>query len=238
MIAVIMAAGKGSRLGDYTTNLPKSLLPLNNKGRTLLDYNLDILDQLNVDKILIVTGFNSKLIENHTAKNPKVKIVYNPFWNHCNVLGSLYMALDKIDDDFLFLHADTLAELDIWQMLLQANEDMVLPFERKKCGEEEMKVVLDENNMLLDITKEVNPEKSQGEFLGIAKFSKNTVPYFKEKAENFFKEGNLNLYMESAVQSAIDNKDIKISVLDILDNKFVEVDFEEDYQKAKKLFGN
>jgi choline kinase len=237
MIAVIMAAGKGSRLGEYTTDLPKSLLPLNDKGDSLLDYNLKVLEKLGVNEILIVTGFNSKKLENHIEDNPKVRTVYNPFWNHCNVLGSLYMALPRIKDDFLFLHADTLADFDIWKMLINMSGDMILPFERKSCGEEEMKVVLDNNESLLDITKEVSPEKSQGEFLGIAKFSKKTVPYFKSKSEEFFKEGELNLYMESVIQSAINSDEISIKVMDILDHNFVEVDFEEDYIRAKKLFG-
>lgn len=97
-----MAAGKGSRLGDYPTNLPKSLLPLNDSGKTHLDYNLDILDALEIKRILIVTGFNSELIELHTSSNAKVEIIYNPFWDNCNVLGSLYAALNYIDDDFVF----------------------------------------------------------------------------------------------------------------------------------------
>ena len=58
MIAVILAAGKGSRLGDKTNDLPKSLLPLN-ENETLLDYNLDILNKLNINKIFIVTGFKA-----------------------------------------------------------------------------------------------------------------------------------------------------------------------------------
>lgn len=238
MIAVIMAAGKGSRLGKYTTDLPKSLLPLDKDGNTLLDYNLKILDRLEIKKILLVTGFNSLLLEKHTKNNTKVEIIYNPFWNHCNVLGSLYMALNHIEEDFLFLHADTLADYEIWQMLAKSNGDMVLPYEKKECGEEEMKVVLGNHNNLLDITKEVSPEKAQGEFLGIAKFSRKTIPYFKDTAEELFKEGNLNHYMESVIQSAIQNKTITIDVLDILQNKFVEVDFEEDYIRAKEMFGN
>jgi len=237
MIAIIMAAGKGSRLGKYTTDLPKSLLPLDKEGNTLLDYNLTILDRLGIKKILLVTGFNSQLLEKHIISNTNVEIIYNPFWNHCNVLGSLYMALNYIDEDFLFLHADTLADYEIWQMLAKSNGDMVLPYEKKECGEEEMKVVLDNHDNLLDITKEVSPEKAQGEFLGIAKFSKKTISYFKETAEELFKAGNLNHYMESVVQNAIQNESISIEVIDILKNKFVEVDFEEDYLRAKELFG-
>lgn len=232
-----MAAGKGSRLGKYTSDLPKSLLPLTKDGSTLLDYNINILKDLNVDKILIVTGFNSEKLEKHVKNYDHIQTVYNPFWAHCNVLGSLYMALPHINDDFLFLHADTLADLDIWKILLSHEGDMVLPFQRKKCGEEEMKVVLDNNDKLLDITKEVSPEKSQGEFLGIAKFTQRTVSFFKSTAEDFFKKDRLNLYMESVIQSAIQYDEIQIEVMDILDYNFVEVDFEEDYLKAKSMFG-
>ncbi|MFT6841552.1 MAG: choline kinase [Psychroserpens sp.] len=235
MIGVILAAGKGSRLGQYTHDLPKSLLPLNDQ-KTLLDYNLSILKEIGIDKILIVTGFNSQKIEAHVSNNESVEIIYNPFWNNCNVLGSLYMAIDKIDDDFLFLHADTLASIEIWKRLVEHDGDMILPFERKQCGEEEMKISL-KDNKINKISKQIESSDAIGEFLGIAKFGKNTIPYFKQVSERLFKNNQLQEYMESVVQHAIDDKKFEIEILDILDAKFVEVDFEEDYLRAKKEFG-
>ena len=237
MIAVILAAGKGSRLGDYTEDRPKSLLPLNSDNLTLLDYNLEILLQLNLEKIKIVTGFNSEKIERHVIKHDNVEIIYNPFWDSCNVLGSLYMAIDKIEDNFLFLHADTLADKAIWQMMIREDGDMVLPFQRKKCGEEEMKVLL-KNGKLIQISKLLNAEEAEGEFLGIAKFSKETLTYFKKKSEEFFKRGELNQYMESIIQAAVDDKKFDIRPMDILEHNFVEVDFEDDYLRAKAEFGD
>lgn len=236
MIAVVLAAGKGSRLGNYTTKLPKSLLPLNDDHYTLLDYNLDILETMVLDRIIIVTGFSSNLIENHVKNRKHIEIIYNPFWNHCNVLGSLFMALNYINDDFLFLHADTLADKTIWDMLINAKGKMVLPFERKKCGEEEMKVMLEGNKVKL-ITKEMNPNIADGEFLGIAKFSKSTIPFFKSTSKKIFKTGELNHYMESVIQAAIDEDVFEIEAMNILKYNFVEVDFEEDYIRAKKEFG-
>ncbi|WP_179344638.1 phosphocholine cytidylyltransferase family protein [Winogradskyella ursingii] len=239
MIGIILAAGKGSRLGDYTADLPKSLLPLNDNNDTLLDYNLKLLSKFDLEKIIIVTGFNSNKIENHISTYNNIEIVYNPFWDHCNVLGSLYMAFktSNIHEDFLFLHADTLADKSIWDSLITANGDMILPYERKKCGEEEMKVLL-EADKVIQITKEMDSNIADGEFLGIAKFSKLTIPFFKSTAENAFKQGELNHYMEFVIQAAIDSKKFEINAMDILDNNFVEVDFEEDYLKAKREFGS
>jgi len=235
MIGVILAAGKGSRLGNYTVDLPKSLLPLDNE-KTLLDYNLKLLEKLDLKKIIIITGFNSGKIENHVSGYRNIEIIYNPFWDSCNVLGSLYMALDKINDDFLFLHADTLADKEIWDQLVEAKGEMVLPYERKQCVEEEMKILM-KDNTIIEISKEIDSNKADGEFLGIAKFSKSTIPFFKSKAEQLFKKGNLNHYMESIIQCAIDEGKFDISVMDILDYNFVEVDFEEDYIRAKSEFG-
>ena len=236
MIAVVLAAGKGSRLGEHTTNLPKSLLPLNAENKTLLDYNLEILRLFDLEKILIVTGFNAEKIEEHVAGSPDIETIYNPFWNYCNVLGSLYMALDRFNDDFLFLHADTLADKPIWELLIQAEGDMVLPFERKACGEEEMKVRL-EGNRLLEISKKIDSAKADGEFLGIAKFTRKTHSYFTRTAEGFFKQGDLSQYMERVISKAIEDELFDIQALDIGDHNFVEVDFEEDYRRARSLFG-
>jgi choline kinase len=237
MIAVVLAAGKGSRLGNFTVNLPKSLLPLNDKNETLLDYNLGRLQEMDLKKIIIVTGFNSLNIEHHISKYKNIEIIYNPFWNYCNVLGSLYLALDSIKDDFLFLHADTLADKEIWDMLIATKGEMELPFQRKKCGEEEMKVRL-QGDTIIEISKEIDSAKADGEFLGIAKFEKITVPFFKSKSEELFKQGDLNHYMESIIQAAINENKFHIKAMDILNHNFVEVDFEEDYIRAKAEFGN
>ncbi len=236
MIAVVLAAGKGSRLGNHTVELPKSLLPLNDNKDTLLDYNLNLLQQMGLEKIIIVTGFNSKKIEDHVVKYKNIEIIYNPFWNFCNVLGSLYMALDSIKSDFLFLHADTLADKEIWDMLIATEGEMVLPFERKQCVEEEMKILL-QDDAIIEISKEIDVDKANGEFLGIAKFTQSTVPFFKSMSQELFKLGDLNQYMEAIIQAAIDEGKIDIRVMDILHHNFVEVDFEEDYIRAIKEFG-
>lgn len=232
MIGLILAAGKGSRLGNRTEETPKSLLPLN-EGETLLDYNIKVLKKLKVSKILIVTGFESDKIEQHILKYENVEIIYNPFWNHCNVLGSLYIAfpyLKQANEDFLFLHADTIVEMNVWENLSEHNNDIVLPFKRKACGEEEMKVKLNNYGNIILINKEMLPPEADGEFLGIAKFSNSVINYMMEIAHTLFKSGNLNFYMEAIVQKAIDSGRI-VTTFDIKDSKFIEVDFEEDYFK-------
>tara|TARA_B110000037_G_C17120056_1_gene505424 strand:+ start:2690 stop:3214 length:525 start_codon:yes stop_codon:yes gene_type:complete len=153
------------------------------------------------------------------------------------LLGAMFMALDYLDDDFLFLHADTLMEIGAWKKLANINSgDIILPFDDKKCGEEEMKIIV-KNDKVTKISKEFDAKLATGEFVGIALFRKNTISYFKTVACELFKKGNLQHYMESVVQYAIDNEDKDIIPLNISQYSFVEVDFEEDYFKAKQVFG-
>ncbi len=232
-----MAAGRGSRLGNYTDQIPKCLLPLNKNGLTLLQFNILRLQEINIEKIFIVTGYESMQIEEAVKGITNIEVIYNPFWKHCNVLGSMYMALDHINDDFYFLHADTLMENGAWELFSKSlNGEMVLPYEAKKCGDEEMKIII-ENGKVVKISKVFDATLASGEFVGIALFKKSTITYFKTTAEVFFKKGNLNHYMESVIQQSIDERKFNITPVDISKFKFVEVDFEEDLTKARQYFG-
>lgn len=234
MIAVILAAGRGSRLESYTDNLPKSLLTLND-DRTILDYNIKLLRDLGVKKQIIVTGYESSKIEQHVQDEDDIQCIYNPFWDKCNVLGSLYMALPFIGDDFLFLHADTVVSDSAWQKMLEKEDDIVLPYQEKECGKEEMKVLHDSKGKIMAINKSMDPKKADGEFLGIAKFKSDMKKFIESTSKELFKTGNLHYYMESVVEKAI-NANINIATFDIGDELFIEIDFEEDYQEAKNLF--
>ena len=233
MIAVILAAGKGSRLGDKTNDLPKSLLPLN-ENETLLDYNLDILNKLNINKIFIVTGFKAETIVSHVKGQQNIQCIYNPFWSHCNVLGSLFMALQYLDDDFLFLHADTLVGFQVWETLWSYGGSIVLPYKAKKCGEEEMKVKHDINGKLIEVSKTMDYHQADGEFLGIAKFTLPIKHQMQRIAEQLFQRGKLDYYMEAAVQELIvEHEDVR--TFEIGSAPFVEVDFLEDYEHAQNI---
>ncbi|MEP1305333.1 MAG: phosphocholine cytidylyltransferase family protein [Balneola sp.] len=236
MIAIILAAGRGSRLGNFTDDRPKSLLPLK-EDTTLLDYNINVLNKLGVKKIFIITGYKNEMIEAKVAGHDNIECIFNPFWDTCNVLGSFYLSFPFIEDDFFFLHADTIVDYSAWEKLQSHKGEVILPYKQKICGEEEMKVSHDKNGRLKEINKTMLGEKADGEFLGIAKFSISMIEYLGKTSKALFKEKGLNLYMEEIISEAINTK-INIQTFEIGESKFVEVDFSEDYELAIKRFGS
>ena len=59
--AIILAAGKGSRLGTLTDNIPKGMLKL--FGKTLIERQIEIYQKCGIDDITIVTGYKSEIID-------------------------------------------------------------------------------------------------------------------------------------------------------------------------------
>ena len=81
MHAIILSAGRGSRLLPLTTDLPKCLLPIG--VTSVLSLQLDTLFKCGVKSATVVTGFNDHLVKAEIKSRetgPKVKTLYNPFF--------------------------------------------------------------------------------------------------------------------------------------------------------------
>lgn len=229
MQAIIMAAGKGSRLGSLTAGNPKSFVEI--KGRKLIEYNLELLQHYGVDEIIIVTGYRCEAFEELTKDMKNVHLMYNPFYEMVNVLGSFYMGMEALCDDFIYLHADTLCEPVIFEKLMRFDADVVLPVEYRKCDEEAMKV-RSKNGRIVEITKQMPLDVAEGEFIGIAAFRKEVIPALKAKTKQLLKEKEFNAYFESAIQRLIDEEDFRIEAVSTQGAFWAEIDFMEDYEKA------
>jgi choline kinase len=229
MQAIIMAAGKGSRLGNLTENKPKSFMEI--KGIKMIEYNISMLHAFGIRDIIIVTGYQSNKFEELVEKIDGVQCVFNPFYEMVNVLGSFFMARDFLHDDFVYLHADTLCAPEIFKAMLHEEGDIILPVDYSPCDEEAMKVkVID--GKVVEINKTMECETSEGEFIGIARISKSVIDALNKATVELMKEKAFTSYFEGAVQRVIDKKNFLVKSIPTKEYFWSEVDFEEDYQKA------
>ena len=231
MQAIIMAAGKGSRLGTLTQDMPKSFLKI--RGIKLIEYNIALLHFYGIKDIMIVTGYRCEKIEELVKDIEGIRCVYNPFFEMVNVLGSFYMAQQYLQEDTVYMHADTLCAPEIFDTMLNMEGDMVLPVEFKLCDEEAMKVRT-KDGRIVEISKQISCSKGEGEFIGILKISQKILDDLRKASKEVLKNKEFNSYFEGAVQKLIDWGSYDIRAVSTRNYFWGEIDFLEDYERASK----
>lgn len=154
MKAVLLAAGRGARLGHLTENIPKPLMTVGHQ--TCLDIVLEALGAV-ADEVIIVTGFLGHKIEQHLKNHPpKVayKIALNPSPEKGN-LTSLEAARDLVEGhEFILTNADHLFPDNFYtDHFLSADYISVAGQYDRPIMDDEMKVVVNEKNHLQSISK-------------------------------------------------------------------------------------
>lgn len=229
MQAIIMAAGKGSRLGELTKGKPKSFLEI--KGKKLIEYNVRLLKRCGIKEIIIVTGFQEECFRELFENDPEIKFIWNPFYEQVNVLGSFYMGMEALNDDFVYLHADTLCDISMFEDLLKQVGEIVLPIDFKPCDDEAMKVAMNEGR-ITKISKNIPLNQAEGEFIGILKMKAQLIEPLKNKTRAVLKEGNIMSYFEGAIQKLMDDNQYIINAVATNGRFWAEIDFKEDYEYA------
>lgn len=231
MKAVILAAGRGVRLESSGWSDPKCLLPV--RGTTVLDNMLDALLAHGVREFVVVVGYRQELVRAHFAKRGLAATwVENPDFASTNTINSLWRCAEHLDDDFLYFNADVLFHPDIVGRLLAGTGNR-LAIDGKACGEEEVKVVVDEAGRVRRIGKALDPADCRGEFIGVGRFDRATNPAFVEALRRHNEElGNVNLFFEAAIDDILD--EVEMVDVDVSDLPCIEIDFPEDYDEAKR----
>ena len=105
-----------------------------------------------------------------------------------------------------------------------------------QLGEEEIKVIVDSTNKILHIGKELIPEKSYGESIGIERFSHD---FFKKLGKvldrKIIEEKNVNEFYEASFQELI-NSGNGFFAVDVSEYKSMEIDIPDDLIRAKSDF--
>lgn len=232
--AVIVAAGKSSRLYPRTLDKPKGLLDID--GIQIIKHSLQKIESLGITEIAIVTGYKSEYFEAELGKN--YQYIFNPFYEQCNNMGSLWFAKDFIQSDsFIYLHSDIMYDEEIltfaFQQHNQSNHPISLVVDFKETDEEAMKVRVTDNNLLLESNKEIAINDAAGEWTGIALIN-NSAEVLNQMQKDL-KEDGLNFYDTYSFTKMVKNGTV-IKCIPTNNKDWVEIDFEEDFQNAIRLF--
>jgi len=115
--AIILAAGRGSRMGRETANKPKCFNRL--AGKRLLDWQIKSLNAVNIHDILIVRGYKGEMFDGH------IKKVDNPKWQETNMVYSLFCA-NAFNGNTIVSYSDIVYKKDHVEHLLNYKADIVI----------------------------------------------------------------------------------------------------------------
>jgi len=149
MQAVILAAGRGTRMKDFTENLPKPMLKVGNK--TLLEYKLENLPS-EIDEVIFVIGYKGDVIKNYfgdTFGGRKIKYVLQEKLE--GTAKALWCAKDLVRGNFLVLYGDDIYSKEDLEKCI--TYDWAVLAKRRKEGENQARIILNEEGKLKDIVE-------------------------------------------------------------------------------------
>lgn len=237
MKAIILAAGIASRLRPLTDCTPKCLLKIGE--RSLLQRTIDALIENSINELIIVTGYRQQQIVDFVNQNyPKLPVtfVYNEQYSTTNNIYSLYLTRPFINnEDVLLLDSDIVFDPQVISVLLQTKEESALAVNCHELGEEEIKVIVDKEMKVLEISKTCSIEEAMGESIGIEKMHSNYLSaLFDEMEVMIEKEGLNNVFYELAFERIIKNGHCFYAI-NTSDCFSAELDTVEDFQEAQNL---
>lgn len=116
MQAVIMAGGKGTRLGSISDTTPKLLLALS--GAPLIDYLINYLKKNNCENIIICAGYLGDKIKEYVKKNIYgMKITISQEKKPLGTAGALSLIKNLLNETFLVFYGDVITTMDIAKLL-------------------------------------------------------------------------------------------------------------------------
>ena len=239
MIGMVLAAGAGSRLGDETADLPKTLLGVDG-DRTILDIALGNFAHVGLTDAVIVTGHaHDRLAERVPALERrhglKLDLVYNEKaleWNNCY---SLWCAREAFSEGVLLANGDTVHPASVEESLLAARgpELLIAVDDVKPLGAEEMKVHVTADGYLDRINKALDPATAQGEYIGVTLIEPAAAGPLADALEATWRR-DTTLYYEDGFQELADRGG-RVATTSIGSVAWVEVDDHADLARAREV---
>jgi choline kinase len=225
---VILAAGKGTRLG---MPFPKPLTPIDD-GRTILGRSLDLIhSEFGPRAVNIVVGFQSERI---VEAFPTERYIYNEQYDQTNTSKSLLRALRAVPskDGVIWFNGDVVFDETLLARVSHflMEEQSFVAVNTSSVADEEVKYTVDEYGFIDKLSKTVPVKDALGEAVGINYVSpRNKLALM----HNLNKVGNQD-YFERGIELAITTGDSNYLPVDIsgFGMGAMEVDFQEDLERT------
>lgn len=236
--AVILSAGQGRRLLPLTEAAPKCSLPIS--GRSVLEWQLREISRCEIDEVVVVTGFAASVVDELLPQldlgGLHVRTLYNPFFAHCDNLGTCWIAREEMHAEFVLINGDTLFEAAILRRLLAASAQapITLTADAKSHYDEDDMLIVADRGRLQRVGKRLGIPEVNGESIGMLAFRADGAAAFRARLDQIMRgsSGLANWYLYAIDTLA---REEMVSVCSIKGLRWCEIDTNFDLAHAKKM---
>jgi choline kinase len=241
-MAVLLAAGRGSRLGAHTDERPKCLVEVN--GRSMLERLLEEVVAVGVRHLVVVVGYRDDMLRARigTTWGPMtVEYVHNAAWASTNNIVSLALAADRLTQDFLLLESDVLLEPGLLATLLPPNAAAVGQW---RDGMDGTVLDVDAEGQARTMYLKTTPGRP-ADLRALFK----TVNVYSVRAHDFaravrprldarVRAGDVHAYYEAALADAVADGALRLRAVSFDGGRWTEVDDPTDLALAERTFSD
>lgn len=243
MQAIILAAGMGKRLGEYTHDNTKCMLKVN--GVRLIDRALKTLHDVGVSRVVLVVGYKGQNVKDYVGREYNgTPIVYvdNPIYDKTNNIYSLFLARDfMLEEDTILLESDLIYDSSVVQKLLDNPSPNIALVDKYESWMDGTVVTMDEEN---HITRFIDKHhfkfeeiKDYYKTVNIYKFSKEfSAKYYVPFLAAYSTALGNNEYYEQVLRVILHLHDAPLKALPLTGETWYEIDDVQDLDIASGMF--
>ena len=231
MKAIVLAAGRGTRISEKIGAIPKSTLEIN--GKPIIRSTVEMLLSMGI-KPLICVGFKYQLIQK-ALEGLDVTYYYNPFFAVTNNIASLWFAREEFDDDMLVLSADVVFPKSMLQRLIDAKTEDTMLVDKARVLDGDYFFQLSKEGCVMQYGPNVPVKQRDCENIGMIKIAKSAVIEYCARMEEIVEAEGYQNYFEQVFFSFMERKEKDIHTVDVDGDIWREIDFFEDYEKIVEI---
>lgn len=235
--ALILSAGRGSRLMPLTEAKPKCLIEI--EGRSILEWQIRSLTAAGISQATVVVGFGADqvigMVQELNSPLMQIRTIVNPLFDVADNLFSCWTAREEMHHDFLLLNGDTIVEPAAVERLLSSPKAPVTVATATKAeyDDDDMKVQC-EGNVLLRIGKDLPREITNAESIGMLLFRGEGAAEFRKALDQAIDNPmSANWYYLSLVAEMAQRGLVRTA--SITGFNWAEVDFLHDLDRAQDV---
>jgi choline kinase len=228
MKAIILAAGRGTRLYPITLNKPKGLLEIGDE--TILDRLVYQFKESGVSDILIVVGYQKESLINHFGDS--VRYSYYEDFSKTNNLHTLWSVRDELNDDVIITFADLVVHQSIIDKLVKSNNDITMAIDTSQVLDGTMRVAINNANIKNITTTTV--DEADGNFIGISKISQSGCALLLDEMSKIV-DGHYEDYYTIAVDN-LARRGVTVGYCDVKKYIWREIDTKEEYDELVNIY--